>query len=273
MSQPLISNSAKIGKNVTIKENVIIGENVVIGDNSYIDYGVLIRDNVQIGDNSYIGVNCILGEYSMDFMLNRINYINPKLIIGIDALIRSQTLIYADCILGDNLQTGHKVTIREKTIAGNNFRVGTLSDIQGNCQIGNFVNMHSNVHIGQKSVIADYVWIFPYVVLTNDPTPPSDNLFGVNVEEFAVIATMAVILPGVTIGAGALVGAGTIVSKNVTAEMVVVGNPGKEICETIKIKNKQTGEAAYPWQYSFSRGMPWKDLGYVNWLKTQEIIE
>lgn len=267
MLDSFISITAKIGQNVIIKENVIIGENVVIGDDTYIDYGVIIRDNVNIGAGSFIGARCIIGEFNMGFINERKSYLNPPLIIGANAVLRSETIIYAGSNLGDNLQTGHRVTIREKTVAGKNFRVGTLSDIQGDCVIGDYVNLHSNVHIGQKSEIANYVWIFPYVVLTNDPTPPSNTMLGVKVEEYAVIATMSVILPGVTIGSGALVGAGSIVSKDVVAEMVVVGNPSKEICHTSKIKDKTTGEQIYPWQNNFTRGMPWAELGYNNWLK------
>jgi UDP-3-O-[3-hydroxymyristoyl] glucosamine N-acyltransferase len=69
-----------------------------------------------------------------------------------------------------------------------------LSDLQGHCEIGDYVRFHSNVHIGQKSKIGNFVWIFPYVVLTNDPYPPSNNLVGVTVHDFAAIATMSVIL-------------------------------------------------------------------------------
>lgn len=267
-----ISATAYIGTNVTIKEGVIIGEHAVIGNNSYIDYGVIIRDNVSIGEKSFIGARVILGEFNVDFIHNRESYLNPSLFIGNNSILRSETIIYGGSTIGENFQTGHRVTIREKTIAGKNFRVGTLSDIQGDCLIGDYVNLHSNVHIGQKSEIGDYVWIFPYVVLTNDPTPPSNNLVGVKIEEYAVIATMSVILPGVTIGRGSLVGAGSIVNKNVIAEMVVVGNPNKEICHTSKIKNKTTGESVYPWANNFSRGMPWEKLGYANWLKKNHKI-
>ena len=36
--------------------------------------------------------------------------------------------------------------------------------------------MHSNVHVGQLSVIDDFVWIFPYVVLTNDKSISFDDV-------------------------------------------------------------------------------------------------
>lgn len=263
-------NNCKIAETVQIKENVIIGDNVIIEEDCFIDYGVIIRDNVHIKKGSFIGAKCILGEYLMDFYSDRINKVHP-LIIGENALLRSETIIYGDTIIGNNFQSGHRVTIREGTSLGDNVRIGTLSDIQGNCSIGNYVNLHSNVHIGQKSIIKDYVWIFPYVVLTNDPTPPSESLIGVTVESYAVIATGSVILPGVNIGSDSLVGAGSLVNKDVESETVVVGNPIKKVFPIKDIKNKQTGAQVYPWKYSFSRGMPWDKLGYDQWLKNENL--
>lgn len=259
-----------ISKCSTIKENVIIGDNVIIEDNCFIDYGVIIRDNVHIKKGSYIGARCILGEFLMDFYADRVNKVHP-LVIGENAIIRSETIIYGDTSIGDNFQTGHRVTIREGSKIGNNTRIGTLSDIQGDCFIGNYVNLHSNVHIGQKSEIKDYVWIFPYVILTNDPTPPSQTLVGVTVESYAAIATGSVILPGISIGEDALVGAGSIVKKDVDKETVVAGNPAKKICMVRDIKSKLTGQQVYPWRYTFSRGMPWEKEGYEQWLKSEQL--
>lgn len=266
----MINLMAKMGKNVIIKEGTIIGENVTIEDNVYIDYGCIIRDNVHIKKGSFIGARSILGEYLMDFYKNRENSIHP-LIIGENSLIRTENIIYGDTIIGDNFNSGHKVTIREKTKIGNNVRVGTLSDIQGYCEIGNYVGIHSNVHIGQKSKINDYVWIFPYVVLTNDPTPPSEVLIGVIIDSFAIIATGSIILPGVHIYEDGFVGAGAVVNRDVPKETVVVGNPAKEICSVSKIKNKVTGESVYPWRYTFKRGMPWENTSYDAWYNKLKI--
>lgn len=252
------------GNNVTIKENVFIGSNVVIEDNVFLDYGVIIRDNVHIKKGTYIGARCIIGEYLVDFFEDKKNKQHP-LIIGQNSIIRSETIIYGDTIIDDNFQTGHRVTIREKTEIGKNVKIGTLSDIQGYCKIGSYVNIHSNVHIGQKSNIKNYVWIFPYVVLTNDPTPPSDNMEGVTVEEFAVITTGSIVMPGKVIGRDALVGAGAIVTKDVNDEKIVVGNPAREVGDVSSVKNKETGFSVYPWRYTFERGMPWKGIGYDEW--------
>jgi acetyltransferase-like isoleucine patch superfamily enzyme len=47
------------------------------------------------------------------------------------------------------------------------------------------------------------------------------------IEDYAWIATDALILPGVTIGRGAVVGAGAVVTQSVPAGAVAVGNPSK----------------------------------------------
>ncbi|MBU3101635.1 MULTISPECIES: N-acetyltransferase [Clostridium] len=261
-------NNCMISDSAMIKENVIIGDNVIVEDNCYIDYGVILRDNVHIKKGSYIGARCILGEYLMDFYSDRINKVHP-LIIGENALIRSDTIIYGETIIGSNFQTGHRVTIRERSMIGNNVRIGTLCDVQEDCSIGNYVSLHSNVFVGEKSVIKDYVWIFPHVILTNDPTPPSKTLIGVTVEAYAAIAAGGIILPGVNIGEDSLVGAGSVVSKNVEKETLVVGNPAKKKSQIQEIENKQTGQQVYPWKYTFSRGMPWEELGYNQWLKSE----
>ena len=200
----------------------------------------------------------------MDFCTDKKPHKHP-LEIGKGALIRSGSIIYAGSVIGEGFQTGHRVTIRERAEIGDHVSVGTLSDIQGNCKIGNYVRMHSNVHIGQLSVVDDFVWIFPYVVLTNNPTPPSDHFVGVHVHPFAVIATNSTVMPGVEIGQDALVGACTNVTKNAPAYGVAVGNPGKVISDVRKIKHKLTGEDAYPWREHFSHYMPWSESDFETW--------
>ena len=260
----VIGEQVIFGEGVTIQHNCIIEGNVCIGDNTYIDSNTIIRGDVVLGADSFIGSNCIIGEYHMDFCLNRTYHSHP-LHIGNNALIRSGTIIYAGSEIGEHFQTGHRVTIREESKIGNHVSIGTLSDIQGNCEIGNYTRLHSNVHIGQLSKIEDYVWIYPYVVLTNDPTPPSNNFEGVHVNSFAIIATGAVIMPGLEIGQDSLVAAGAIVTKNVSEYAVVAGNPAKPISDVRKIKSKLTGEEVYPWRYHFKRYMPWEESDYDTW--------
>ncbi|WP_330418547.1 hypothetical protein [Roseburia inulinivorans] len=272
MKKYVTGKSCNIGKNVSIDENVVIGHNVIIEDNvsiganCSIDNNVIIRSNVEIGENSDIGANCILGENSREDC-------GQFLKIGKKALIRSGSILYTGSNIGEEFQTGHHVTIREKTMIGHHVSVGTLSDIQGNCKIGNYVRLHSNVHIGQLSIIDSFVWIFPYVVLTNDPTPPSEDFRGVHIHSFAIVATGAILMPGVNVLQDALVAAGAIVAKDVQPYSVVAGNPAKEISDVRKIKNKITGENVYPWRNYFKKYMPWQESNFQVWYSTLDIEE
>lgn len=261
----IISEKAVIGKNTVIKENCIVEDDVLIGDNCYIDSNTIIRSGTRIADDGFVGSNCIIGEYLMDFCMDRIQH-KHELMIGENCLIRSGTIIYTDSKIGDHLQTGHRVTIREKSSIGSYCSIGTLSDIQGNCKIGDYVRMHSNVHIGQLSIVDNYVWIFPYVVLTNDPTPPSDDdgFEGVHINKFALISTGSILLPGVVVGRDALVGAGANVTKDVDEYSLVVGNPARKIKDVREMKNKN-GDNIYPWRMHFNRAMPWGEDGFTDW--------
>lgn len=226
-----------------VHKDAALGRGVVVGPYT------IIHGNVVIGDETFIGSHCEIG-YPAHQPAD-----GGTLIFGKNCHIRSHSIFYEGSTFGDNLITGHRVTVREQTIAGRNLQIGTLGDIQGHCKIGDFVRFHSNVHIGQHSIIKNYVWIFPYVVLTNDPHPPSNILQGVTLEDYVAIATMSIILPGVTVGEGALVGAHSSVSKDVEANVVVAGSPAKFVCETNKIKLKDgSNESAYPWRRHFHRG-------------------
>jgi len=221
-----------------------LGEGVSVGPFT------IVHDNVQIGDGCAIGSHCEIGHPAP-------RAAGRPLVIGRGANIRSHSIFYEGSTIGDDLVTGHRVTVREGTNAGLNLQIGTLGDIQGTCHIGDYVRFHSNVHIGQHSTIGDFVWIFPYVVLTNDPHPPSEVMRGVTLQDFVAVATMSIILPGVTVGRGALVGAHSSVARNVEPDTVVAGTPAKLICQTHDIALKDgSGRPAYPWRCHFHRGYP-----------------
>lgn len=147
----MIHSSSKIGKNVTIKEGVIVGENVTIEDNVYLDYGCIIRDNVHIKNGSFIGARSILGEYLMDFYKDKTNKVHP-LIIGENALIRTENVIYGDTVIGDNFQSGHKVTIENNCNIADNAIIQNNVIVHSNTQIGSYTKILDKCILGRKPV-------------------------------------------------------------------------------------------------------------------------
>lgn len=220
----------------------------------------IIYPNVKLHENVVVGPYCILGEPTYDYYKNPDNHEFKTTEIGKNSIIRSNTIIYEGTTIGENFQTGHHVTIREDTNIGNNCSIGTLSDIQGKAKIGNFVRLHSNVHIGQLTEIEDYVWIFPYVVTTNDMYPPMDKLKGCKIKKYALVTTGSILLPGVEVGENTLVAAGAVVSKNVEDGKVVRGVPAKVTGDIENIKDEE-GKQVYPWKEYLEeyRGYPWQE--------------
>lgn len=236
--------------NTLIHPSAIVSKKAIIGNNVTIGQFTTIYDNVRILDNTVIEGYCEIGV--QNHLSNE-----KELIIGKNSYIRSHSIFYEGSVFGDKLITGHRVTVREKTIAGKNLQLGTLSDIQGHCTIGNYVRMHSNVHIGQASKIGNYIWLFPYVVLTNDPHPPSNVMQGVELEDFSVISTKSVILPGVKVAEGCLIGANSTLSIKTEPNMLYNGNPAKKICLASRLRLKDgSKKPAYPWIKHFNRGYP-----------------
>lgn len=244
--------------NVRISPSASIGKNVRIGDNT------VIYDNVIIEDDVTISHNCIIGEPLNNYYSNP-GYSNPETVIGQGSLIRSHAIIYAGNRLGNNVQTGHRITLRENNFIGHHTVVGLLSDIQGNVKIGNYCRLYSNVVVSSGSVIGNYVFLYPFTTLTNDPYPPSDDLKGGTIKDYSIIGVQSVILAGTTVGQNCFVGANSLVTKNIPDFSLAMGNPAKvemNIKEYIVLGKGKL----YPWMKRFSRGMPWEKTGFEKWM-------
>lgn len=247
------------GRNVFVSPSAKIGKNVRIGDNS------TIYDNVVIGDDSVICNDTVLGE-PLNSYYHDPAYANPPTIIGANSIIRSHTIIYAACTLGAHFSSGHRVTIREDTTIGESCSVGTMSDIQGHAKLGRFCRLHSNVHIAQGCSMGDFVFMYPYSVMTNDPYPPSNDIRGGYIGNYTQVGVQAVILPGVKVGENCLVGANSMVTRNLPSFSLGMGDPVKVVMDVRKYVAMGKGNP-YPWMKRFDRGMPWEGIGYEVWIQ------
>lgn len=233
-----------------IHPTAIISPNADIGENVEIGPFTVIHDHVQIGSGTRIDGFCELGYPT------RLADGLP-LIIGRESVIRSHSVFYRGSSFGDGLVTGHQVTVREKTVAGKGFQIGTLADIQGSCEIGYYVKTQSSVTIGQHSKIGNFVWMFPGVLLTNDPNPPSNDMQGVTLEDYVVVAVKSTLLPGVRIGKGSFVTAHSLVGTDMPENSLVSGAPAKRLCKASDMRLKSDVRVrAYPWRDRFVRGYP-----------------
>ena len=195
------------------------------------------QPKIILGANAQIDPNVLLG------------YLSPRslkddtLTIGDNPLIRSGSVIYAGSRIGNNLQTGHNVIIREENTIGHDLSIWSNSIIDYGCTIGNGVRIHSNVYIPQYTVLEDEVFIAPGATFANDLHPgcafSAECMRGPVLKKACQIGVNVTILPFITIGEESVIGSGAVVVDDVPPHSVVVGNPGKVICTTKDLRCTQ----------------------------------
>lgn len=151
--------------------------------------------------------------------------------VGSSCILRAFSVIYADVVMGDHVQTGHHVMIREHTRIGTRVVIGTSTIIDGQTTIGSFVKIEGGVYIPTHTTVGDHVFIGPGAILTNDRYPlrqrDSYEPEGPTLEDSVTLGAGVVVLPGVRIGKGAFVAAGAVVTKHVPEWALARGVPAK----------------------------------------------
>ncbi|MCU4801658.1 N-acetyltransferase [Halobacteria archaeon HArc-gm2] len=149
--------------------------------------------------------------------------------IGDDATVRSGTIIYPDVVVGDGLQTGHHVVVREQTVVGDDVVLGTKTVLDGRCEIGDGASLQTGVYVPPYSDVGDRVFLGPNAVLTNDPYPLRQDcdLVGPTLGEDVSVGANATILPDVTVGDRSFVAAGSVVTEDVPPETLAIGVPAE----------------------------------------------
>jgi acetyltransferase-like isoleucine patch superfamily enzyme len=231
-----------------ISPTSIIDPGARIGLGCRIGHFVVIHAGVELGDHSVVEDHVVLGH-----PCGRAR--NPGVRIGAHSVIRSHSIVYAGSTFGRRFETGSMATIRENIVAGDCCRVGTKCDLQGDATLGDGVVLHSFVQVCQGVEIGEFSWLFPRVSLTSDPMPPSHLERPPRIGAMAVVATRALLLPGVELGLGAFVAAGSVVRRSVGAATAVAGHPAI-VVGTLADLNRLEPRAGYPWSDHFADRYP-----------------
>lgn len=137
--------------------------------------------------------------------------------------VPESTNIWQFCVIFPNCKIGENCNICANVLVENEVTIGNNVTIKSGVQVWDGVTLEDNVCVG------------PNVTFTNDRNPRSKNkgylMEPILVKRGASIGANATILPGVTIGESAMIGAGSVVTKDVPANMTVIGNPARLIYE------------------------------------------
>ena len=148
--------------------------------------------------------------------------------------------IAPDVKLGKNVKIFRFVNLYGCSV-GDNSKIGAFVEIQKNAFIGKNCKISSHTFICEGVTIEDNVFVGHGVTFINDMFPRATNPEGklqsesdwkvsrTFIKKGASIGSGSTILGNVTIGENAIVGAGSVVTKNVSPDSIVVGNPAKFI--------------------------------------------
>ncbi len=218
-----------------------------IGRRVEIGFGTHIYPWVEIGDGVSIGDHCIIGHPTTAEA--------GETVIGPGSTIRSHSVIYRDVHTGPMFQTGHHALVRDGTRAGVNLRMGSFSDIEGDCDIGDYCRFHGYSHIGRGSRIGDFVWLYSNTILLNDPLPPSHIESPVTIEDGVVVCATAIVMPGAVLRRGAFICAGARAYGEVPNGGVVEG-PRGEVVSHVALLAHMESATCHPWMRHFYDAYP-----------------
>lgn len=121
--------------------------------------------------------------------------------------------------------------ILPRAVIGSDCNICDHVFIENDVTIGDRVTIKCGVQIWDGLTLEDDVFVGPNVTFTNDPFPRSkirpQSFSTTRIEKGASIGANATILPGIVIGRGAMIGAGAVVTRSVSPNAIVVGNPGR----------------------------------------------
>ena len=175
---------------VNIGANVVIDKNCVIGDRVSIGANSVLKSGCQIGNDCSIGSNNTIGGIGFGYELNDENEYELMPHIG-------------NVVLKDRVEIGNNVCI-DRAVLGS-----TL--LEENVKVDNLVHIAHGVKIGKNSLIIANAMIAGSVEI-------GENVW---------VSPSSSIRQKLSIENNALIGLGSVVVKNVSADMVVAGNPAK----------------------------------------------
>ncbi|MDQ1279312.1 MAG: hypothetical protein QG670_572 [Thermoproteota archaeon] len=245
-----VSSKAKRGRNLWLEGfNTILGE-TIIGNNCLIGLGTVIgypsrSKLVSLLENGK-NEKSLSSTTQAPFDISKLDKISKGATIGNHCIIRGRTWIYEEATLGNNIETGHNVMIREGVKIGDKTKIGThtvidsTSSPEGKVDIGKEVSIQTGVYICYPSEIGNNVFIGPHVILTNDKYPPSKSMKGITLENGVIIGANSTLIAGVTVGADSMVAAASVVTKDIPKGWVAKGNPAKKYMTIEEYRKKQT---------------------------------
>lgn len=194
----VVSEEAKIGRNVQIGAHSVIGPDVEIGDNTRILNNVVLNGPMTIGKFCVIKDGAVIGSEGWGFSFDDegIPFHSPQL---------------GSILIEDNVWVGSNSTIErsmaDDTVIAENAKIDDLVHVGGGCRIGPLTMLTAGVVISQNVVVGEAVHISP----------------------------QAVVRENLCLADRTIVGQGAVVLKDLDFPGIYVGNPARILLQKTEL--------------------------------------
>jgi acetyltransferase-like isoleucine patch superfamily enzyme len=159
---------------------------------------------------------------------------------GGGTIVNGHLCIASDVKVGKNVKFSKFINLYGCEV-GDETKIGAFVEVQKNAKIGRRCKISSHTFICEGVTIEDEVFVGHNVTFVNDSFPRATSVNGALqteadwkvettlVKRGASIGSGATILPNLVVGENALIGAGAVVTRDVPANAIVRGNPGKVV--------------------------------------------
>lgn len=228
-SKKAVFESTSIAKSTCIYGPSKIRRNSIIDSFVVIGYPIRVKTKVLMQKDEDLSIENLYDKVSNGSIIGENNHIRPF------------TAIYENSSLGNYVETGTNVVIRENCQIGSGSIIGSGTILDSGVMIGNNARIQSSNFIPPKIVLGNDVFLGPGVRFANDAYPVSNKLTTTVVEDNVIIGIGAIILAGITIKERAVIAAGSIVTRDVPSNHVMMGIPAKRVMtrEEYDVKQKK----------------------------------
>ena len=227
-----ISPDARIAPDVAMGDNVVIEAAVTVGEGCVLGHNVVIHAGSRLGSHVMVGDNTVIGRRPMRSVRSALPPVTDYGVcsIGDDVQIGCCCVLYAGVSIERQVMVADLATVREAVTIGEQTIVGRGVAIENRCTVGKRCKLETNAYITAYSDLEDDVFVAPMVATSNDNymargSERFKHFRGVTVKRGGRIGVNATILPGRTVGKQGVVAAGSVVTHDVSARVVVAGNP------------------------------------------------
>ncbi|PAF46022.1 UDP-3-O-(3-hydroxymyristoyl)glucosamine N-acyltransferase [Helicobacter sp. 11S02629-2] len=188
MPNVTIGDDVYIGANVTIMPNVVLCDGVVIGDNTFLYPNVTIYHKSLIGKNVRLHAGVVIGSDGFGFGTSKKTGLNKKIfhngiaIIEDDVEIGPNTVIsravFDKTIIGENSKLGELIAVSHNCILGKSNLLVSQVGLAGSTTTGRNVVFGGQAGVGGHVHIADFVQIGAQAGVTKSLLQPGTKWSG-----------------------------------------------------------------------------------------------